>query len=80
MKLFSLALNGLKRDWHAGELRLIASAIVIAVASLTTVNFFTDRVDRPQNYGLHNSLPLIWYCFPVHRFTRVSLKKPGPED
>ena len=44
MKLFSLALNGLKRDWHAGELRLIASAIVIAVASLTTVNFFTDRV------------------------------------
>jgi putative ABC transport system permease protein len=44
MKVLSLALNGLKRDWHAGELQLIAGAIVIAVASLTTVNFFTDRV------------------------------------
>ncbi|MFT5116248.1 MAG: putative ABC transport system permease protein, partial [Parasphingorhabdus sp.] len=44
MQILSLAFKGLKRDWRAGELRLIASAIVIAVASLTTVNFFTDRV------------------------------------
>jgi putative ABC transport system permease protein len=44
VQILSLAFKGLKRDWRAGELRLIASAIVIAVASLTTVNFFTDRV------------------------------------
>lgn len=44
MLALSLALNGLKRDLLAGELSLIAVAIVIAVASLTTVNFFTDRV------------------------------------
>ena len=46
MNLVSLALKGLQRDWRAGELRLIAGAIVIAVASLTTVNFFTDRVRK----------------------------------
>ena len=44
--LLQLAINGLRRDWHAGEIQLIALAIVIAIASLTTVNFFTDRVKR----------------------------------
>ncbi len=32
------------RDYRAGELTLLIAAIVIAVASLTTVGFFTDRV------------------------------------
>ena len=41
-----LALRGLVRDWRAGELRLIAAAIVVAVASLSSVGFFTDRVAR----------------------------------
>ncbi|MGH6692229.1 MAG: ABC transporter permease, partial [Gammaproteobacteria bacterium] len=36
----------LARDYRAGELTLIALAIVIAVASVTTVGFFTDRVGR----------------------------------
>ncbi len=45
-RLLNLAINGLRRDWHAGEIQLIAIAIVIAIASLTTVNFFTDRVKR----------------------------------
>ncbi len=40
----TLALRLLRRDARAGELRLLAAAIVIAVASLTTVSFFTDRV------------------------------------
>ena len=34
------------RDWRAGEVTLIAAAIVIAVAAVTTVGFFTDRVQR----------------------------------
>lgn len=41
-----LALRLLWRDWRAGEVNLLAAAIVIAVASLTTVGFFTDRVQR----------------------------------
>ncbi|MDB5808294.1 MAG: hypothetical protein JWN94_416 [Betaproteobacteria bacterium] len=39
-----LALRLLWRDWRAGEITLLVAAIVIAVASLTTVSFFTDRV------------------------------------
>ncbi len=44
--IFNLAVKSLRRDWRSGEIRLIAIAIVIAVASLTSVGFFTDRVKR----------------------------------
>src|SRR5687768_1752047 len=43
-EILKLALKSLQRDWRSGEIRLIAIAIVIAVASLTSVSFFTDRV------------------------------------
>lgn len=36
----------LRREWHAGELRLLAFAMVIAVASTTSVGFFTDRISQ----------------------------------
>jgi putative ABC transport system permease protein len=36
----------LRRDWRAGELRLLVTALVIAVASVTSVGFFTDRIER----------------------------------
>ena len=42
----ALASKLLARDWRAGELTLIGIALVIAVASVTTVGFFTDRVHR----------------------------------
>lgn len=32
------------RDWRAGELRLLALALVIAVAAVTSVGFFVDRI------------------------------------
>src|SRR6185503_1428154 len=34
------SLRMLQRDWRAGELRVLAAALVIAVASVTTVGFF----------------------------------------
>ncbi|MEW8238657.1 MAG: hypothetical protein AB2727_10720, partial [Candidatus Thiodiazotropha taylori] len=46
MNPFMLALKLLRRDWRAGELRLLATALVIAVASVTAVGFFTDRIER----------------------------------
>jgi len=46
LRLFKLACQLLQRDWRAGELTLIAVAIVVAVAGVTTVGFFTDRVQR----------------------------------
>ena len=36
----------LRRDLRAGELGLLLIALIIAVASLTSVGFFTDRVAR----------------------------------
>lgn len=49
LREFGLALRLLMRDCRAGELTLIAMALVIAVASVTTVDFFTDRVYRALN-------------------------------
>src|SRR5688500_17769812 len=34
----------LRRNWAAGELRVLLLALLIAVASVTTVGFFADRV------------------------------------
>ncbi|MDX9740545.1 MAG: FtsX-like permease family protein [Gammaproteobacteria bacterium] len=39
-----LSLRMLLRDWRAGELRVLAAALVLAVAGITAVGFFTDRV------------------------------------
>jgi putative ABC transport system permease protein len=44
VKRISIALRMLRRNWSAGELRVLLLALVIAVASVTTVGFFADRV------------------------------------
>jgi putative ABC transport system permease protein len=44
MKQVAFALRLLARDWRAGEMRVLAAALVIAVASMTSVGFFTDRI------------------------------------
>ncbi|HLA74995.1 MAG TPA: FtsX-like permease family protein [Gammaproteobacteria bacterium] len=46
MRLSTLNLRMLQRDWRAGELRLLLIALVVAVASVTSVGFFTDRIDQ----------------------------------
>ena len=40
----TFSLRALRRDWRSGELRILSVALVIAVASMTAVGFFTDRV------------------------------------
>ncbi|HEX4883120.1 MAG TPA: FtsX-like permease family protein [Casimicrobiaceae bacterium] len=44
MKTMALAWRMLRRDWRAGELRVLVAALVLAVASVGTVGFFADRV------------------------------------
>ncbi|WP_153111558.1 ABC transporter permease [Propionivibrio limicola] len=44
MNHFSFILKMLRREGSSGELHLLAAALVIAVAALTAVGFFTDRV------------------------------------
>lgn len=41
-----LALTTLRRDWRGGELTVLAVALVVAVASVASVGFFTSRIER----------------------------------
>ncbi len=53
---FHLSWQMLRRDFRAGELRLLGLALLIAVASLTSVNFFTDRLSRALAQEAHQLL------------------------
>jgi putative ABC transport system permease protein len=44
MNLIRLSLNLLRRDWRAGEWRVLLIALVLAVGSIATVGLFADRV------------------------------------
>ena len=46
MKAWRLALRFLRSDLRSGELRALLLSIGLAVAALTSVGFFTDRVER----------------------------------
>src|SRR6187401_2911445 len=63
MKRIPIAMKMLRRNWSAGELRVLLLALLIAVASVTTVGFFADRVqgalDRQANELLGGDLVLI---------------------
>ena len=63
MKNFSIAMKMLRRNAHAGEAKVLAAALFVAVASVTTVGFFADRVqgalDRQANELLGGDLVVI---------------------
>ena len=50
------ALKMLARDWRAGELRVLAAALVIAVAAITSVAFFADRISQGLARDAHQLL------------------------
>src|SRR3954471_3673686 len=52
----SLAMRMLVRDWRAGELRVLALALLIAVGSVTSVSFFANRVHQGLNREAHQLL------------------------
>ncbi len=51
-----LSIRMLARDWRAGELRVLALALVVAVASVTSVGFFADRVRQALTRDAHQLL------------------------
>ncbi len=53
MRALSLSLRMLRRDWRAGELRILILAVVVAVAGVTAVNVFTDRIQRALAQQAH---------------------------
>ena len=44
--MLKLALRLLAREWRAGEMRVVLLAVALAVASLTAVRFFADRIEQ----------------------------------
>jgi len=46
----------LVRDWRAGELRVLAAALVVAVAAVTSVAFFADRLSQAVVRDAHQLL------------------------
>jgi len=51
-----LGMRMLVRDWRAGELRLLAAALTVAVASVSSVAFFADRVHQALTRDAHQLL------------------------
>ncbi len=49
MTALRLSLRALRRDWRSGEIRVIGLALIVAVAAVTAVGFFTDRVERAMS-------------------------------
>ncbi len=45
-----LALRLLHREWRAGELRVLLSALVVAVSAATTIDFFTQRIGQGMEH------------------------------
>ena len=76
MNGFAFALRMLRRDARAGELRLLVAALVVAIAALSAVGFFTDRVrqalEREANQLLGADLLLIAdQPWPEHVFSEA---------
>jgi putative ABC transport system permease protein len=54
--MLRLALRMLLRDWRAGELRVLALALVLAVGGVSSVAFFADRVRQSLTREAHQVL------------------------
>ncbi len=54
--MFSLSLKMLGRDWRAGELRFLLLALIVAVASSSSVGFFVDRLRSGLDRDAHQML------------------------
>jgi putative ABC transport system permease protein len=46
MSPWRIALRLLRQDWRSGEFALLSAALVLTVAAVTAVGFFTDRIGR----------------------------------
>ncbi|MDH4285593.1 MAG: FtsX-like permease family protein, partial [Gallionellaceae bacterium] len=53
MNLLRLSLKFLRRDWRAGEWRVLLVALVLAVGSMATVGLFADRVRQALQQEAH---------------------------
>jgi putative ABC transport system permease protein len=69
------SLHMLARDWRSGELRVLALALVIAVASVSSVAFLGDRVSRAVVRDAHQLLGADLVLLSDHPWNEESIKK-----
>ena len=69
-RLLAQGTRMLARDWRAGEVRVLAIALVVAVASITSVAFFADRVSRALVRDAHQLLGADLVLVSDHAWTR----------
>lgn len=79
-----LAWRLLRRDWRAGELRVLLAALVVSVLSITSVGFLADRARLALQRDLHtllggdlllqsdHALPAEWRVEALRRGLRVA--------
>lgn len=78
--MFLQSLRMTRRDWQAGELRFLLIALVIAVAALSSVGFFVDRMRTGLNRDAHQLLGadlVISSDQPIAEAWRVEAKRRG---
>ncbi|MBB5390790.1 MULTISPECIES: ABC transporter permease [unclassified Herbaspirillum] len=54
--MFEQALRMTRRDWRTGELRFLLIALIVAVAALSSVGFFVDRMRAGMTRDAHQLL------------------------
>ena len=54
--MLGLSLKMTARDWRAGELHLLLAALIVSVAALSAVGFFTDRIRSGMQRDAKQSL------------------------
>ena len=78
--MFRLSWRMMMRDWRAGELRFLLVALMIAVASLSSVGFFADRLRSGLQRDAHQLLGadlLVSADFPINPNWRTEAFEQG---
>lgn len=80
MNTLRLAFSMLRRDWRAGEWRVLLIALVLAVGSISTVGLFSDRVRLALQQESHSLLGAdlrITSIHPIPQALREAAQKRG---
>src|SRR5476649_114851 len=78
--MFRLSFKMTARDWRAGQLRFLLVALIVAVAALSAVGFFVDRLRSGLNRDAHQLLGadlVISADQPVNAAWRAEAQKRG---
>ncbi|HEX5748220.1 MAG TPA: FtsX-like permease family protein [Archangium sp.] len=80
MRLLQMAWRQLRRDFAAGELRILLSALVLAVLAVTAIGFVTDRAERALALEANRLLggdAVVLGDTPLDGVVREAAKAPG---